>query len=159
MPDDVNLLHPPALLGIDSHPWALAEARWNWGRLGLKGEARRSDLVTEAERLASRRAASVADTGLIAGWSVNELDDGKRRRLLVALVTLAKAGAAVLVIEPIARSAVPWWDEWAAAFTLIGGRADEWKFDAGLPPILAALDDAAGFRRRELAVRSLSAGL
>ena len=41
----------PALLGIDSHPWALAEARWNWRKLGLKGETRRSDLVIEAERL------------------------------------------------------------------------------------------------------------
>jgi len=90
---------------------------------------------------------------------VNELDDGRRRRLLEACVALAAGGAAVLVVEPIARSAVPWWDDWAAAFAAIGGRADEWKFDVDLPPALAALDQAAGFRRRALAARSLSAGL
>jgi hypothetical protein len=149
----------PVLLGVDAHPWALDEARWNWSQLGLTGEARRSDLVTEAERLLCRRPSSHAHTGFIAGWSVNELDDAKRRRLLAALIALAAAGAAVLVIEPIARSAVPWWDEWAAVFAGQGGRADEWKFDVALPSVLAALDDAAGFRRRALAARSLSAGL
>jgi hypothetical protein len=149
----------PALVGVDSHPWALAETRWNWRQLGLAGEARRSDLVTQAEALFSRRPSSLAHTGFIAGWSVNELDNAKRRRLLAALIALVAAGAAVFVIEPIARSAVPWWDEWAAAFVRCGGRADEWKFDAALPPVLAALDDAAGFRRTALAARSLSAGL
>jgi hypothetical protein len=149
----------PALLGIDSHPWALAEARWNWSHLGLAGEARRSDLVTEAERLVSRRQPALEGTGIVAGWSVNELETGKRRRLLAALIALAASGAVVLVIEPIARSAAPWWDEWAAAFAARGGRADEWKFETPLPPTLAALDEAAGFRRRGLAARSLSAGL
>jgi hypothetical protein len=72
---------------------------------------------------------------------------------------LAAAGAAWLIIEPLAQSAVPWWDEWASAFAGIGGRADEWKFDVALPPVLAALNEAAGFRRRGLAARSLSAGL
>jgi hypothetical protein len=149
----------PALLGIDSHPWALAEARWTWGQLGLTGETRRSDLVTEAERLIGRRPTALTNTGVVAGWSVNELDSGSRRRLLAALLALITAGAAVLVIEPIAQSAVPWWSEWAAAFGEGGGRADEWKFDTALPPVLSALDDAAGFRRRGLAARTLSAGL
>ncbi len=149
----------PALLGIDSHPWTLGEARWNWRELGLRGKTQRSDLVIEAERLIGRHTTSLADAGFVAGWSVNELDVAKRRRLLAALIALATAGAAVLVIEPIARSAVPWWDEWAAAFAANGGRTDEWKFNTPLPPVLAALDEAAGFRRRKLAARSLSAGL
>jgi hypothetical protein len=159
--DEERLAHrdSPALVGVDSHPWALAETRWNWRQLRLTGEVRRLDLVTLAEALLSRRPSSLAHTGFIVGWSVNELDNAKRHRLLAALIAAAAAGAAVLVIEPIARSAVPWWDEWAAAFVGSGGRADEWKFDVALPSVLAALDDAAGFRRLALAARSLSAGL
>jgi hypothetical protein len=61
----------------------------------------------------------------------------------------------VLVLEPIARSVSPWWPEWTARFTGAGGRADEWKLDATLPPRLRDIDRAAGFRRDALGVRTL----
>jgi hypothetical protein len=125
--------------------------------LGLQGRARRGDLVVAAERLADDRRAA-ARTGVILGWSINELDDRHRQRLLPALRALASRGVSVLVIEPIARAATPWWDEWLAFTTALGGRAAEWKFDLPLPPTLAALDEAAGFHRQQLAARSLWIG-
>jgi len=36
-----------------------------------------------------------------------------------------------------------------------GGRADEWRFLADLPPLLRLLDKAAGLNHSELTVRSL----
>ena len=146
---------PPALLGIDAHPWALAEAKWNWTHLGLRGDLRRGELVLGAERVLARRSASLSGTGLIAGWIVNELDDAARRTLLATMIEAGKRGAAILVTEPIARSVVPWWDDWADAFVSVGGRGDEWKFDVPLPPPIAAVDEAAGFRRSGLSARSL----
>ena len=92
--------------------------------------------------------------GVILGWAVNELDADRRAALLPAVLALGRAGAVVLVVEPLARTPVPWWDEWAAAFVRAGGRADEWRFPADLPPALADLDEAAGFRREEITARS-----
>jgi hypothetical protein len=88
-------------------------------------------------------------------WSVNELADGERKRLLAHVIASVRRGASVLVLEPLARSAVPWWEEWADAFAGAGGRADEWKFAMTLPEKLVALDEAAGFRREALGVRTL----
>jgi hypothetical protein len=144
----------PSLSGVDRHSWMLQEAMWTWRMLGLRGRVRRGDLVVAAERLADDRRAR-AGMGVVLGWSVNELEERHRQRLLPALCTLASRGVSILVIEPIARAAAPWWDEWVAATAALGGRAGEWKFDPVLPAELAALDEAAGFRRQALAARSL----
>ena len=61
----------------------------------------------------------------------------------------------MLVIEPLARSVTPWWDEWAEALGPSGARADEWQFDVALPPALASIDEAAGFQRDYLGARTL----
>ena len=61
----------------------------------------------------------------------------------------------MLVIEPLARGVTPWWDEWEAAFRAAGGRADEWRFRADLPPPLKLLDRAAGLDHAQLTARSL----
>lgn len=145
----------PSLQGIDRDSWATGEASWNWRQLGLSGRTRRVDLVAEAERLATTLP---PQAGIVAGWAVNELALADRRRLLPALLALGRSGAAVLIVEPIAKTAVPWWDEWAAAFQAAGGRADEWRFEIELPSRLKSLDEAAGFRRDELAARSLWIG-
>ena len=34
-----------SVAGIDRHPWAVEEARWNYRQLGLDGRARRSDVA------------------------------------------------------------------------------------------------------------------
>ena len=155
----LELPETPMLFGIDTHAWATSEARWNWRQLGLRGEVRCGDLVEAAERLLRRRETSLAGTGVIAGWSVNEIADAARARLLPILLALAARGAGIVVIEPLARSAAPWWDAWAVAVTAAGGRAGQWKFDVALPPALAELDRAAGFTREGLGARSLSLGV
>src|SRR6185503_3444017 len=50
----------------------------------------------------------------------------------------------VLVVEPLAGGAAPWWKRWQSAFEAAGGRADEWRTRAELPPIVQKLDRAAG---------------
>ena len=91
----------------------------------------------------------------MCAWSVNELRSADRRELLASLGQLAEQSHLVLVLEPIARSATPWWDDWKHEILAAGGRADEWRFDAALPPALAELDEAAGFRREALSAKSL----
>jgi hypothetical protein len=145
---------PPPLVGVDRQRWALQEAEWNWRMLGLRGRTRVADLVATAETLADDHRAR-GRTGVVLGWSVNELDPGRRQRLFAAVRTLTSRQQALLVIEPIARAATPWWGDWARAVTAAGGQAAEWRFDVALPRSLAALDEAAGFRRDGLAVRTL----
>ncbi len=84
--------------------------------------------------------------------------DEARHTALAALLALAARGAQVLVVEPLAIRAVPWWRQWAAEVERVGGRADEWKFDVQLPHSLAATDEAAGFHREGLGARSLYLG-
>lgn len=145
----------PRLTGIDTRAWALAEARWNWARLGLAGRTRQADLVSAAERLASRRHGVRAATGIILGWSTNELHAPARGRLLSALLACAASGSAILVIEPLARAAAPWWDAWAGAVVEAGGRADSWSLDAQVPEALDRIRAEAGFSRRPLGARTL----
>jgi hypothetical protein len=147
----------PRVTGVDVHPWVLDEAMWNWRQLGVDGAAQRGDLVRATERLQSHaRAAEIAATGVVSGWSANELSHEALARLLPALIDLGRRGAYVLVIEPLAKSAVPWWREWADAFAGAGGRADEWRIGDALPPVMQELSDAAGFRRDALTARTLT---
>lgn len=152
---------PAVIAGVDRYNWALGEARWNWRALGLTGRATHGDIVTALGAALNRTAdtgGSPARLGVILGWSANELDAAARARTLPALVGLAAAGAVVIVIEPIARRAAPWWRDWASTVVDAGGRADEWSFDTTLPPALARLDSDAGFDRRQLKARSLRLG-
>jgi hypothetical protein len=137
----------PALLGIDRSPWAVSETRWTYRALGLHGEARRGELP--GARF------PVRDTGLVAAFTVNELDDRSRRTLLDRLLNAPRRGASVLVVEPIARTTTPWWDDWASAFDRQGGRASSWRVPVELPEPLRQLDRAAGLDHRELTGRSL----
>lgn len=153
------LSSPPAIAGIDHSVWALDEMRWNCQRLGLPCRAHRASLVAWLEReVANARRSPMAGTGLVCGWSINELGHDERPRALDALLTLHERGACVLVIEPIASSAVPWWKDWRAPIEAAGGRSDEWRFPAELPNTIAELDEAAGFRRDHLTARSFWLG-
>jgi hypothetical protein len=138
---------PGGVDGVDLHPWAVGEARWSLRQLGLAGSVRRGDLGRV--RLPSRGG------GVLLAWTVNELDGPARAALLPRLLGAAAAGAAVLVVEPIARGVAPWWPDWAEAFRAAGGRADEWRLRPRLPPILARLDRAAGLDHRVAKARSL----
>ena len=97
---------------------------------------------------ACRRCA--ATTALVAGYVLNELPETVRRGVEVQIVAHAAQGARVLILEPIARGITPWWDETAARMATVGGRADEWRFRAEVPDLVARLGKAAGLDYREL---------
>ena len=137
----------PLVTGIDRHPWAVDEARWTYRALGLKGSARIGDMA--------RLPHVQPGTAVIAAYVLNELASETRSRAEEHLFGAAARGARVLILEPIARAVAPWWDQAAGRAREAGGRADEWRFPADLPPLLRTLDKAAGLNHRELTVRSL----
>jgi SAM-dependent methyltransferase len=132
---------------VDRSGWAIEEARWNFRVLGVRGRAVRGDLLEAT--LPGRGA------GIIAAYTVNELEDAARAVLLQRLLEAASTGARVLVVEPIARRPFPWWDSWRAAFREADGRDDVWRFPADLPERLRLFDRAARLDHRELTGRSL----
>lgn len=146
--------HQPDVMGVDTMGWVLAEARWNWQMLGLRSRTRRLSLV-DALSAAASAPAGRGSTGILLAWSANELSESDRRRILPLLLAAHARGSRVLVLEPIARSAAPWWDTWAHAARQAGGMVNDWKIPPKLPARLAALDHAAGFRRDHLSARSI----
>jgi SAM-dependent methyltransferase len=137
----------PQVVGVDRHPWALAEAAWTYRAFGLRAKTVRADAA----------AAALPDSPalILAAFTVNELSDAARASLLPRLMERASRGDRVLVVEPLARSAVRWWTPWAEAFARAGGRADEWRFPMDLPPLVARLDRAAGLRHTGVTGRTL----
>ena len=140
----------PFITGVDRHPWAVEEARWTYRTMGLRGTAKAGDLT---------RIPAVPPRGaIIAAYALNELPPEARSRVETALLAAAANQARVLVLEPIARSVTPWWDDMAARVVAAGGRADEWRVDVDLPPMLKLFDKAAGLNHRELTARTLFLG-
>jgi SAM-dependent methyltransferase len=130
---------PLRVTGVDLSSWALHEARLTWRHFHLHGGAVRSDVESLLTTTAGSRPTSVPDT-ILMGWCVNELNDESRNALLPLLHTCASRGAAILVVEPIARRITPWWRLWSDVFLRLGGRADDWKFEARLRGRLADID-------------------
>ncbi len=143
----VSAARQPSVSGIDRHSWASDEARWTYRALGLQGTARHGD----ANRLPIMKAGSAA----IAAYVLNELAPDVRGRVEDQLFAGAERGVRVLILEPIARGVAPWWGDTARRAEGAGGRADEWRFDVDLPPLLQTLDKAAGLNHREVTVRSI----
>ncbi|HEX5070335.1 MAG TPA: class I SAM-dependent methyltransferase [Vicinamibacterales bacterium] len=147
----------PAIEGIDRHAWALEEARRNCRDWRIPARLQRADLVLELERLASRRTETTTSRprGIVLGWALNELQPDGRGRAERAIHALA-THTAIIIVEPIGRRLVPWWDDVAARAERAGARADEWRFEEPLPAALAALDREAGFVREGLTARSVA---
>lgn len=137
---------PPVIHGVDRHPWAVTEANAAYRALGLQGRALSGDIGRDA--LLRGRA-------YLAAFALNELTDDARRGLLLRLRERASQGDSVLVVEPLAKGAAPWWSRDLAPLVDAGGRADEWRFSVPLPPIVAKLDRAAGLRHQSITGRSL----
>jgi hypothetical protein len=135
------------VIGIDRHPWALDEASRTYRHFDLRARTRRLDI-------ASPRWPS-GPIALAAGYVLNELEGPARDAVLARLLDRASSGSLVLVVEPLARAAAPWWAQWASAVVSAGGRADEWRLRIDLPRVVAALDRAAGLDHRELTGRTL----
>jgi hypothetical protein len=138
------------VFGIERHPWAADEARWTCRTLGLDADVRCGDLARV--RVPARAPA------VVAAYTANELPEEARSALLRELVAAHARGTRVLIVEPIAKSAVPWWPGWAEAARAAGGREDEWRFPGDLPGITGRLGRAAGLDHRELTARSLYLG-
>jgi SAM-dependent methyltransferase len=138
------------VIGYDVNPWAVQEANWTYGALGVDGHARRASI--DRVRWPS------APSDLLAAFLVNELTPPARESLLPGLLDQARRGHRVLVAEPIARRVSPWFSEWQGAFAGIGGQAADWRFRVDLPPLIRRLDRAARLDHRELTARTLSVG-
>jgi len=136
--------------GIDASGWAVGEADWNARTLGVTGTFRRGDL--------SQTRLGAAGEAIVLAYCLNELDDAARETMREALLAAFRAGSRVLIVEPIAKRPLPWWDGWAEAFRAAGGRADTWRFPAAFPARMKLLDKAAGLDHRELTARSLWVG-
>lgn len=139
------------ITGFDRHPWAVVEANWTYRQLDIRGRAAHRDIAHVGLR-------GGPAAGILAAYAVNELADAERAALLPQLVSAHRAGARVLVIEPIARRLARWWGPWQATIEAAGGRADDWRFPAQLPDRQRALAGAAGLDIRELTARSLFLG-
>lgn len=136
----------PKLLGIDRNSWALQECKWTYQQFRLRGMVKNADLS---------KVRIPAQTAVIAAFTLNELDAPTRERFRKDFIRNATSGMPALIIEPIARRANVWWDDWAAEWKRLGGRGDEWRFRVELPERLALMDRAAGLDHRELTGRSL----
>jgi hypothetical protein len=141
------LQSPPRILGYERQRWAAEEARKVLRELGMRARILPTSL--EKAPVAGRNDA------VVAAFSVNELDSESRSLLFPRLMEGARRGAAVLIVEPIARRPNPWWDGWSEAFQGAGGRSDSWRFRIELPESLAALDRASGLDHEELTARTL----
>jgi SAM-dependent methyltransferase len=138
---------PPRVVGIDRNSWALGEAAATYRAFGLAAKTRKAEAQHE-----------MGGDAILAAFTVNELPDAPRETLLPKLLDCGGRGGRVLVVEPIAGGVARWWSGWRREFEQVGGRADEWRFRAELPPIVAKLDRAAGLDHRELTARSLWIG-
>ena len=137
----------PSIIGIDRHPWAVAEARWTFSQLGLKGHAKQGDV----DRLPPARSSE----GIVAAYTLNELSDAARAQLEHQLLDRARKGARLLIVEPLARGVAPWWEGPAKRLIELAGRADEWKLTIDAPSIVRLLGTAAGLNYRELRFQTM----
>ena len=140
----------PQVVGIDRHPWALAEAGRTYRAFHLRARTRQAEVAAaEWPR---------PPVLLLAAFTANEMADDGRAALLARLLDRAEKGDRVLVVEPLAGGVAPWWNAWREACERAGGRADEWRLRIELPEIVKKLDRAAGLNHRELTGRSLWLG-
>ena len=139
------------VLGIDTHPWALDEARFTYKTFGLRFDVRRGHAA---------RTRLPSDTSfIVAAFVVNELNDADRGEMLREFIRL-KADTTgsltkILIVEPISNRISPWWPEWTEA---LGAQAHQWKVRVETPPIVKRLAKAAGLRPEVLTARSLFVG-
>jgi SAM-dependent methyltransferase len=137
----------PRVVGVDRHPWAVGEAAATYRAFKIPATVRQRDIAT-AEL-------PTGPASILAAFTMNELGDQERDALLTRLVARARQGDRVLIVEPLAGFVARWWNRWRDTFEAAGGRADEWRLRAELPPIVAKLDRAAGLNHREITGRSL----
>jgi hypothetical protein len=136
------------VLALDRSSWALGEARHTFSAFAVSGRTRRVELPAGVPRLGVRDLVA-------AGYLLNEVGPELRLRLTALLARALRAGARVLVLEPLARGVSPWWQEFAAELAPSGAACTLLKWALERPAWLARLDDASGLDHREIGARVL----
>ena len=142
----------PRVVAVDRSGFLVAEARRTFAAFGLRASVRRGRLPEAAPRAA-------AGHRWVLGWVVNEMDERARADLLEVLARSLGAGVRLLVFEPLAGPAAPWWSEWAQRLGALGAEDGELRVRVVLPEWLAQLDRAAGLDHRLLGARLLAGPL
>ena len=137
----------PEIRGVDRNPWAVTEASWTWRALGLRGRASVGDV--------RRWKPSEQRGAIVAAFAVNEWPPDVRGEMRERFAAAVAGGHALLVVEPLAGAAAPWWREWTDAFTPLGATSREWRFRTTLPSMVSRLDRAVGLDHEEITGRSL----
>lgn len=138
----------PPVLGIDRSGFALGEARHTYRAFGAPARTRRGVPPAAAP---SPRAGDL----WCLGWTVNECAPGAADALLARVAHALGRGVGLVVAEPLAGPATPFWRAWQGALAPAGVAAHEVAVRIELPPFLAKLDRAAGLDHRTLGARLL----
>ncbi len=134
----------PRVDAFDRSGWALAEARQAGRDLGVPIRTRRQDLARGLPRMGKGDA-------VVSGWFLNELAPDVRDEAVEAIARGIESGARLLVLEPLAGAAAPWWEEVAAR---LGFAPDgQIRERVALPAWVREMDRAAGLDHSELRVR------
>ncbi|HTF35136.1 MAG TPA: hypothetical protein VK714_15745 [Myxococcota bacterium] len=139
---------PPAFHGLDLSSWALGEAAFTACAFGLKSRTRRAALPAALPRAG-------AEDLLVLGWAVNELHADPREQLLRGIEAALARGARLVVLEPLALSAAPWWPAWAERLAVRGVEEKTLRCALDLPAWIQQMDQACGLDHRELRARVL----
>lgn len=137
--------------GTDRSGWALEEAERTWLAFGLTGRAVRADLQAAVPRAA-------AGTLLAFGWSVGELDDDERAELMHQVTGALRKGAALLVVEPLAKSVSPWWPDWVARLAPLNVRDELIRVAIDRPGFIRDMDKASRLDHQVIGARILYGG-
>ncbi|MDJ0868472.1 MAG: class I SAM-dependent methyltransferase [Myxococcota bacterium] len=141
----------PEVVGVDRSGFALGEARATYAAFGLLGRTRRGRIESGSP--------ARADELVALGWVVNELDGAGRDALLELVCAGLEAGARLLLLEPLAGAASPWWRGWCEALAPHGVEPGQLKRRIAPPEWIARLDRAAGLDHRVLGARLLAGPL
>jgi predicted nicotinamide N-methyase len=136
----------PDVTALERSGWALGEARRTYAAFGVRAKLRRVALPAGCPPLGPGDLA-------LAGWFLNECGKEAREAVLAALERGVRAGARLLVLEPLSSRVTPWWDAFASRFAPHGVRCELVRFDAALPEWIAKMDVAAGLDHAELGAR------
>ena len=135
------------IVGVELDPDVLREAAFTFRDLGVRGGAVRCHIA--------KYRWPRPPVGIVAAFTVNELDKSDREELWIELERQIKGGSRLLIVEPLSTRIAPWWQEWAERLTALAGRADEWHFDVELPERVHLLGKSAGLNPEKLGARTL----
>jgi hypothetical protein len=136
------------VVAIDRSGFALSEARRTLAAFGLLAATRRG-------RIPDALPKPEPGDAWVFGWSVNEMTERERALLLPRIEHAIGRGVALLLFEPLAGSAVPWWRGWRDALAPLGVADHECKARVALPEWIARMDRATSLDHRVLGARAL----